>query len=116
MYGMEVGGKVQVNPGFYMPSIPFITAVGTQYSVDLYQRYAGQFSTPVIKNSDAPAIVYQVPQRSDFNYYVIGYDTEVFENIVIGNNGDQRGVMTYDIKSAASDSTYINIVFVLKNN
>lgn len=99
---------------FYMPSIPFATSEDAQAQTkDLYEEYKRQFgggSVTFVKSTSAPQIIPYLPAATDLYYYVTDYDPEVFSNISINDNG----VMTYDVKAAATDYTFINIVFVLK--
>jgi len=100
---------------FYMPSIVFDTSkTGENISVDLYQKCKDQLnsSSALVKSSaGAPEkVLATMPAATDLYYYVTGYDDKVFANISIEANGS----MTYDIIGTASDSTYINIVFVEK--
>ena len=100
---------------FYMPSTVIDTpATGTSVTKDLYQAYMDQFSsTPTAGTRsalDAPDLLTVVPQNTDFYYYIIGYDDTVFENVKVS----PEGVLTYDMKGEATDSTYMNIVFVEK--
>ena len=103
---------------FYMPSIYFDTSTNGSYSKELYQEFVKQLNTNsgaagslVINSTGAPAkVLATVPKASDLYYYVSAYDNLVFSNIAI----DANGKMTYDIISQASDSTFLNIVFVEK--
>lgn len=101
---------------FYMPSITFDTSVDALgVTKDLYTEYKKQFSLPVggnhVKSANAPAdgIPYFTDPK-DLYYYVTDYDPAVFSNISI----NESGVMTYDVKAAATDCTLINVVFVVK--
>ncbi|MDR2056839.1 MAG: hypothetical protein LBP83_00865 [Dysgonamonadaceae bacterium] len=107
------------NNWFYMPATTFNTdssKPASENSKDLYAVYAAQFAssaTQVIGSTGAPAIhtlIPAIPARTDFYYYVISYDTTVFDNISINANGE----MTYDLLKDGDESTYINIVFVRK--
>jgi len=107
------------NSWFYMPSIVFdtsvITPTGETKEVDLYGEFKKQLSddtnTNVVASAGAPNIALAtVPASTDLNYYVTAYDTTVFK--IDGISAD--GKMTYEILNNASDSTYINIVFVEK--
>ena len=107
------------NSWFYMPSIVFdtsvITPTGGTEEVDLYGAFKKQLSddtnTDVVASNGAPGIALSsIPAPTDLNYYVTAYDHEVFE--IDGISSD--GKMTYKILKNASDSTYINIVFVEK--
>ena len=95
---------------FYMPSVVFdISVIGT-YSRNLYNEYINQFGTPAVKSAGA---VEGIPTllASQLEYYITYYDTNIFENLSI----DQNGVLTYRVKnSSASEKTFMNIVFVVK--
>lgn len=102
---------------FYMPSIPFETSNSlTLQTKDLYQEYIKQFggdpqSNTRFKGSEgAPSTIPHLPSATDLYYYVTDYDPAVFSNISI----NASGVMTYDVTAAATDQTFINIIFVLK--
>ena len=102
---------------FYMPSIVFNTETsGTGFVKDLYNAYKTQLNTAgdlVVPSSGAGTptkVLASIPAATDLYYYVTGYDENVFDNISI----NASGVMTYDIIDQASDSTYLNIVFVQK--
>jgi len=103
---------------FYMPSIPISTVAAsypaTGNTVDLYAEFQKQLygTGPLVTTSKSPAtpVLSMIPARTDIDYYVTSCDTTVFGNISITPNG----VLSYDLKAVASDSTYMNIVFVEK--
>ena len=99
---------------FYMPAISFDTSTNGTYSKELYNEFVKQLSTSgglVVPSAGAPAkVLATVPKASDLNYYVTAYDDKVFRNISI----DANGRMQYEIIGIASDSTFLNIVFVEK--
>ncbi|GBU07507.1 hypothetical protein AwDysgo_08380 [Bacteroidales bacterium] len=98
---------------FYMPTIAFnTTSSALGQTKDLYQAYYEQFSgaSNFVKSTGAPNKVPYIPAATDLYYYITDYDTNVFSNISI----DQNGMMTYDVVASATDLSYINIVFVLK--
>lgn len=95
---------------FYMPSIPFNTSTGGTFTKDLYDLYKSQFMTPKAKSTSAPASVPYIPGATDLYYYITDYDTGVFSAVTI----DDNGLMTYTVTAAATDCSYINIIFVLK--
>ncbi len=94
---------------FYMPSISFDTTTMGTSTKDLYQLYYNQFTTPQVKSTGSLGKV-PVLGKTDLEYYITYYDTNVFSNVSIDGNG----VMTYNVISNASDSSFINIVFVVK--
>jgi len=107
------------NNWFYMPSIVFDTSAktpsGENKVVDLYGEFKKQLNdnanAGVVASAGAPGMALStVPAPTDLNYYVTAYDHKVFE--IAGISVD--GKMTYRIVDTASDSTYINIVFVEK--
>jgi hypothetical protein len=99
---------------FYMPSIYFDTSTNGSYSKELYLEFVKQLSSTgglVKPSAGAPAkVLATVPKATDLYYYVTAYDDNVFDGIAI----DANGKMTYDIIGQASDSTFLNIVFVEK--
>lgn len=99
---------------FYMPSVSFDTSADlTGQTKDLYLLYKSQFdgtSTTFAKSAGAPSAVPYIPAADELFYYITSYDANVFSNISITANG----VMTYNVSAAATDCSYINIVFVLK--
>ena len=104
--------RLSTAPGwFYMPSVVFDTSTpGTNLTMDLYEAYKKQLTGPQAKNPDAPNFISYLPKATDLNYYISDYDNQVFEIKSISNTG----VLTYSIKKAATDATFINIVFVEK--
>lgn len=96
---------------FYMPSVSFDTsAIVANQTKDLYALYKAQFMTPAVKSTSAPASLPYVPAATDMYYYITKFDTNVFKNVTV----DDNGLMKYDVKAGATDCSYINIVFVLK--
>jgi len=104
---------------FYMPSIVFdtstVTPEGKNVVVDLYGEFKKQLNddtnTGVVASAGAPnRALSTIPLSTDIHYYVTAYDPLVFEIDEISADGK----MTYRILDIASDSTYINIVFVEK--
>ena len=96
---------------FFMPSVSFNTsAIVYNQTKDLYALYKAQFMTPAVKSTSAPASLPYVPAATDMYYYITEFDTNVFENVTV----DDNGLMKYDVKAGATDCSYINIVFVLK--
>lgn len=96
---------------FYMPSVSFDTSTsGTGKTKDLYAEYSTQFNTPAVKSTTAPAAVPYIPAKEELYYYIPYYDTSVFANVSI----DDNGVMTYDVIATPTVCSYINIIFVLK--
>lgn len=102
---------------FYMPSIVFDTSTKTPagefVQKNLYQEYKNQFTSTggnrVISNN-APAEIPHFPSATDLYYYVTDYDTSVFSDITI----DENGLMKYKIIDNGSPYSIMNIVFVVK--
>lgn len=119
----ELGGGGG-EPWFYMPSILFDVSPETYennpdgITVNLYDRYKEQFNTEtdglaVVKSDNAPELptLTTVPAaKNAFYYYIIGYDTAVFEITSLTDTGD----LTYNLKQPGNEKTFINIVFVRK--
>lgn len=100
---------------FYMPSITFDTSVDvTGATKNLYTEYKKQFDSPKTGSTGAPMTANNsIPyfkNPTDLYYYATDYDTDVFKNVSI----DENGVMTYSVEAAATDCSLINIVFVVK--
>jgi len=109
---------------FYMPPFPIeVTYPGPSggYSIDLYNAFLASTSTPTpgsggeyastgsisSKNTNFGAF-YNIGNRGDYDYYVVGFDEELFKDISIDTNGN----LGYDVIKDATDKSYINIVFV----
>lgn len=121
--------KVKATPRFfYMPAVIFDTsAPGTALVRDLYLEYKNQFegnslniahgnagySIPytggLVGSTGAPADI-ATYASGDLYYYVSYYDQSVFSNLSI----DATGKLTYTILAGASTTSYMNIVFVVK--
>lgn len=120
---------------FYMPAVVFNTdnqtLPGTPITRDLYQLYNAQFSgSPynIAQGADASgAAVESIPYnkgivsstnssplvvfgRGELEYHITYYDTAVFDNVSINENG----VLSYEIIGEATPMSYMNIVFVIK--
>lgn len=96
---------------FYMPNVSFDTSITANgQTKDLYTEYKKQFGAPKAKSTSAPSSIPFFPSSGDLYYYVTDADPNVFSNIQISDSG----VMTYNVKAAATDCSYINIVFVVK--
>lgn len=99
---------------FYMPSIPInVGQSATRQTLNLYDKYKTQFSGQsgnFVKSAGAPAVIPYFPEAKDLYYYITDFDPTVFSNITITEDGK----MTYDVAAAATEYTFINIIFVLK--
>lgn len=102
---------------FFMPSIIVPThtdqlqageILGT---IDLYSKYQTQFGSPMRRNSSATTTLPVLP-KNELDYYITWFDTNVFENVEVNNNG----VLTYRIKTDAdvTMASFMNIVFAIK--
>ncbi|MDM1396651.1 hypothetical protein [Myroides odoratimimus] len=101
---------------FYMPSILFDTSEDrTGVKINLFEEYKKQFSLQnsnhfVSEGAPTTGIPY-FEKPTDLYYYVTSYDKDVFTIKSIS----KEGVMTYDVKAAATDCTIMNIIFVVKD-
>ena len=101
---------------FYMPSILFDTSEDrTGVKINLFEEYKKQFALEnkshfISEGAPASGIPY-FEKPTDLYYYVTSYDKDVFTIKSI----TKEGVMTYDVKAAATDCTIMNIVFVVKD-
>lgn len=117
LLGVEADGDIiEMNTAknsriFYPPAIAIIAdVIGTNLTLDLHQTYLDLFQSPAISSTSAPGAV-PTYNQDELYYYILDYDTDVFENITI----DDNGLMEYDIKEVASDNcSFINVVFVIK--
>lgn len=94
---------------FYMPSILINTATLGTKTLNLYDLYFAQFNTPPVKSTGSAG---SIPTfgRSQLEYYVTYYDTALLNTVTI----DANGLMSYNVIGNASDSSFMNIVFVVK--
>jgi hypothetical protein len=120
LLGVEADGDItEMNTAknsriFYPPAIVIIADTeGTNFTLDLHQTYVDLFeaSDPsFIKSTSAPGAIPTYDQ-DELYYYILSYDTSVFANVEI----DDNGLMEYDIIAVAYDNcSFINIVFVVK--
>jgi hypothetical protein len=114
--------KYIVPEWFYMPSIPIPVAKEGEGDVDLWEEYKKQFGNTVgdedgIISSDeenAPRPMVQLHGANELYYYVIGHDKTVFKNVSISSDGKLHYEIDADSLANVSDSTYMNIVLVVK--
>lgn len=120
---------------FYMPAVVFDTSNSGTYTRDLYQEYKKQFegtnvyitgennNNPVganpiqytgglIGSAGAPAQI-TVYTSGELYYYVTYFDEDVFEKADFVITVD--GKLTYTVKADATAVSYMNIVFVIKD-
>jgi len=113
--------EMRYNNWFYMPSIPIRTiyedteSPGDFIEVNLYNEYIKQFTgtnNTYKRSPGSPARVPNLPDPKDFFYYITKYDKSVFTDVEVNENG----VLKYklDANGSISDTTIMNIVFVLK--
>lgn len=121
---------------FYMPAVIFDTStVGNNLTRDLYQDYANQFSVTTTYNiahgqagysmpytggiisSDSTKPTIPIYTSGELIYYITYYDTNVFAGPTGGTSKPvitSDGKLQYSIKSNAVGTSYMNIVFVVK--
>ena len=92
------------------------------FEMNLYQRYVEQFTnptgTPVAGSPAATRAVspsagaLPVEQAVDLEYYITYYDSKVFKDVSIDNNG----VLRYKViaGSEATEYTFMDVIFKLK--
>lgn len=98
---------------FYMPPADLNVIPDTQpKTINLFNLYKNNITTKSISSDAGHPFTEFCPEltASDFYYYVIGYDGDVFRNIEIS----AAGAMTYEVYADATDKTYINVAFVRK--
>jgi len=105
---------------FYMPSFPIKTSDAGDFSVNLWLEYTKQFdnlaagSLIVSSDNTAPKPLPKVYTADELKYYVIGYDNTVFSSVQLEPSGILKYTITSDGLTHVSDSTFMNIVFVVK--
>ena len=112
---------------FYMPPFPLNVSASGTFTVDLWAEYNRQFNNQapgsIIVSSDATAPIPPNPAlkplpkvytASELRYYVTGYDNTVFSNLSVSPTGKLSYTITPAALGNVSDSTYMNIVFVVK--
>lgn len=98
---------------FYLPAMYVEIVSGGSGTLKVYDEYRDQFSSPMVSNSGAgsyPSL--PVAGRNELNYHVTYYDTNVFYDVQMSN----EGVMTYRMRSGAQPTgrTFFNIVLEVK--
>ena len=95
---------------FYPPSIAIsISTTATGQTLDLHQTYMDLFSSPMVTSPGASLL--PTYTESELEYYVLDYDTSIFDNVSIS----EQGVLTYDIILVPSSNyAYFNVVFKVK--
>lgn len=94
----------------YMPPISIdVVPNDKNKTLDLYNIYKEQFSTPIISSSGKGIEVFNV---DELNYIVIYADPEVYTNLRIS----QTGILNYDVKATAvpTGNTFITVVLQVK--
>jgi len=105
---------------FYMPSFPVNTSNAGTFQVDLWKEYNKQFNnlatgSLIVSSVDTiPKPLPKVYTADELKYYVIGYDNTVFSSVNLTPLGLLNYTITSDGLTHVSDSTFMNIVFVVK--
>lgn len=96
---------------FYAPSISIpVNTIGTGFTINLYDQYTSNFSTPAVKSTSAPAAI-PVFSASELNYYISKFDPSIFANVSISDTG----IMTYDVISTTPTyCSFVNAIFTVK--
>lgn len=94
---------------FYMPSVLVNTSTLGVKTLNLYDIYSAQFTSPPVKSAGSKGSIPTLP-RTQLEYYVTYYDTALLDTVSI----DANGLMSYNVKGNASDASFMNIVFVVK--
>lgn len=120
LLGVEADGDIiEMNTAknsriFYPPSIAITAnAITADLEINLHETYVDLFegSDPsFIKSTNAPGAI-PTYDEDELYYYILNYDTSIFANIDI----DEDGLMTYDVIAVPTDNySFINVVFVIK--
>ena len=112
-----VSTALQTKNWFYMPPVVIDTETPSDdvRELDLYAEFKRQKNTKehtnLVKSAGADDVPFaNIPEATDFYYYVIDYDENVFEISAISD----AGMMNYKVKGSATDKTFITIIFVEK--
>lgn len=118
---------------FYMPSIIIPTSeeqldapgsgkvAGDEFddddlvgTINLYGRYAAQFGGSTLIKSETAAPALPVLPAGELYYYVTWYDTNVFDEVAV----DEDGLLTYTVADDADITvgSFMNIVFAVKED
>lgn len=92
---------------YTLPDSENYSYANTKFSVNLYNIYKSQLDTP--KAVSSPTASLQTgTTASDFNYFVLYYDTSVFTGVTIS----AAGVLAYGLSAGytLSDKTFMSIV------
>ncbi|PKV49782.1 hypothetical protein ATE84_1819 [Aquimarina sp. MAR_2010_214] len=96
---------------FYPPSIEVPVATNGTFTLNLYNQYTAQFSSPTATSPAAPDI--PVYAANELHYYVTFADPAVFNTGTMSI--DANGVLTYTVIGQPLDfNSLINVVFVVK--
>ena len=102
---------------FYPPSIAVDASSTGIKTIDLYQQYVNQFSTPTVGSAGAPSAI-PTYTATELYYYVTYADPAVFETDSGDPNFmsiDASGVLTIEVENLPTDyNSLINVVFVVK--
>ncbi|MHC5363125.1 hypothetical protein ACYSNP_10685, partial [Myroides sp. LJL110] len=113
-YTAEDNGQTLINAVmpkfFYMPPVVFDTREKGNYTKNLYELYTDQFKNTLVRSEGASANI-PVVDVADLEFHITYYDQNVFGNLKI----DKQGNLTYTVLNNASKSSFINIVFVVKD-
>ncbi len=103
---------------FYAPSMILDTSyTTTARTYNIYENYKKQFTntgTETNVNYGPTGTISTIPVYSssgDLDYVITGYDKSVFYDVSINSSG----ILSYKVNGAATDKTFMNIVFVPKN-
>jgi len=107
------GGQTAQPEWFYLPSsLIDVTFEPSKTPVDLFYLYKESITSNSIKSLGSYSFPTYCPlgSASDYYYYILGYDKNLFANI----NIDADGIMNYDIIDDATEDSFINIALVRK--
>ncbi|MGG5577858.1 beta strand repeat-containing protein [Myroides sp. C15-4] len=98
---------------FYLPAMYVEIVSGGSGTLKVYDEYREQFGSPMVSNDSAgsyPSL--PVVGRNELNYHVTYYDTAIFYDVRMSNDG----VMTYKMRSGVRPTgrTFFNIVLEVK--
>lgn len=96
---------------FYMPSIAVdASELRTNSTINLYNEYKKQFSSPAAKSELAPNSIPYFPKATDLYYYVVQTDEKVLDAVSLSADG----TFVYGIIKQSAYLTFIDVVLVVK--
>jgi hypothetical protein len=104
---------------FYMPSFPLDVSKPDKFTVNLWEKYKHMFEGPatqggLVRILNEPNLQPILVSPNQLGYYVAGYDNSVFSEVELSPDGILQYKITDENFKNVSDSTYMNIILLIK--